>query len=62
MYIAQSCPTLCNPMDRKLQAPLSVGFSRQEYWTALPFPSPREYIYSMSILKLTKRANYEVCS
>ena len=59
MYIAQSCPTLCNPMDRNLQAPLSVGFSRQEYWTALPFPSPRN---SMSILKLTKRANYEVCS
>ena len=22
------------------QAPLSVGFSRQEYWTGLPFPSP----------------------
>ena len=23
------------------QAPLSVGFSRQEYWSRLPFPSPR---------------------
>ena len=23
-----------------LQAPLSVGFSRQEYWIGLPFPSP----------------------
>ena len=23
-----------------LQAPLSMGFSRQEYWGALPFPSP----------------------
>ena len=22
------------------QAPLSVGFSRQEYWRGLPFPSP----------------------
>ena len=33
---AQSCPTLCGPMD---QAPLSMGFSRQEYWTGLPFPS-----------------------
>ena len=22
------------------QAPLSMGFSRQEYWSALPFPSP----------------------
>ena len=31
---AQSCPTLCDPMD---QAPLSMGFSRQEYWSELPF-------------------------
>ena len=34
----QSCPTLCNPID---QAPLSLGFSRQEHWSGLPFPSPR---------------------
>ena len=38
----QSCPTLCNPMDSSLhQAPQSMGFSRQEYWNGLPFPSPR---------------------
>ena len=24
------------------QAPLSMGFSRQEYWSELPFPSPRD--------------------
>ena len=24
------------------QAPLSMGFSRQEYWTELPFPSPED--------------------
>ena len=24
------------------QAPLSMGFSRQEYWSGLPFPSPSE--------------------
>ena len=24
------------------QAPLSTGFSRQEYWSGLPFPSPRD--------------------
>jgi len=29
------------------QAPLSLGFSRQEYWSGLPFPSPRlTYIYT----------------
>ena len=27
------------------QALLSMGFSRQEYWSGLPFPSPR-YCYS----------------
>ena len=30
----------CNPMDCSHQAPLSMGFSRQEYWSGLPFPSP----------------------
>ena len=25
-----------------LQAPLSMGFYRQEYWSALPFSSPRD--------------------
>ena len=37
---AQSCPTLCNPMDYIAhQAPLSMYFSRQEYWNGLPFPT-----------------------
>ena len=30
----------CDPMDCSPQAPLSVGFPRQEYWSGLPFPSP----------------------
>ena len=38
--VAQSCPTLRDPMDCSPQAPLSMGFSRQEYWSGLPFPSP----------------------
>ena len=33
----QSYLTLCDPMDTAHQAPLSLGFSRQEYWTGLPF-------------------------
>ena len=28
-----------------LQAPLSVGFPRQEYWSGLPFPSPGQGIF-----------------
>ena len=35
--VAQLCPTLCDPMD---QAPPSMEFSRQEYWSGLPFPPP----------------------
>ena len=38
--VAQSCRTLCDPVDYAYQAPLSMGFSRQEYWSGLPFPSP----------------------
>ena len=39
--VAQLCLTLCGPMDCVArQALLCVGFSRQEYWSGLPFPSP----------------------
>ena len=41
MLVIQSRQTLCNPMDVAHQAPLSIGFSRQEYWSGLPFPPPR---------------------
>ena len=30
----------CDPMNCSRQAPLSMGFPRQEYWSGLPFPSP----------------------
>ena len=31
-------------MDYSLQAPLSMGFSRQEHWSGLPFPSPGDLL------------------
>ena len=31
----------CDPWTVACQASLSMGFSRQEYWSGLPFPSPR---------------------
>ena len=37
--VAKSCPTLATPWAVAHQAPLSVGFSRQESWTMLPFLS-----------------------
>ena len=51
--VAQSCPTLCDPMDCvAYQAPPSMGFSRQEYWSGLPLPSPlphcRPVLYCLS--------------
>ena len=38
--VAQSCLTLCAPRTAAYQAPPSMGFSRQEYWSGLPLPSP----------------------
>ena len=41
VLVTQLCPTLCDSMDYiARQAPLSMEFSRQEYWSGLPFPSP----------------------
>ena len=48
---AQSCLTLCNPVEMgnghgllfvAYQAPQTMEFSRQEYWSGLPFPSPED--------------------
>ena len=36
----KSCPTLATPWSIACQAPLFMGFSRQEFWSGLPFPSP----------------------
>ena len=39
--VTQSCLTLFDPTDYvAYQASLSMEFSRQEYWSGLPFPSP----------------------
>ena len=36
----QSCPTLCDPIDGNPPGSPSLGFSRQEHWSGLLFPSP----------------------
>ena len=38
--VAKSCPILVTPWTLACQAPLSIGFSRQEFLSGLPFPSP----------------------
>ena len=40
VFVAQSCPTLETPWAVVCQAPLSMGFSRPEYWSGSPVPSP----------------------
>ena len=40
VYVAQLCPTLCDPVDCSPPGSSVHGFSRQEYWSGLPFPSP----------------------
>ena len=39
-YVVKSCPTFATPWTVACQAPLSMGFFRQEYWSGLPFSSP----------------------
>ena len=42
--VSQSCSTLCNSMTVAHRAPLSLGFSWQEYWSGLPFPPPGDFL------------------
>ena len=40
--VAKSCLTLLTPWTVACQTPLHMGFSRQEYWSGLPFHSPED--------------------
>ena len=41
--VAKSCLILTSPWTVACQAPLSMGFSRQEDWSGLPFPPPGDH-------------------
>ena len=45
VLVVQSCPTFCDPWIAAHPAPLSIGISRQEYWSGLLFPSPLDLPY-----------------
>ena len=51
----QSYPTLCDPIDGSPPGSPSMGFSRQEYWSGVPLPSPgkstRYHIYDTDIYR-----------
>ena len=42
--VTKLCPIIGTPWTIALQAPLSMGFSRQEYWRGLPFSSPGDLL------------------
>ena len=67
--VTQSCPTFSDRMTAAYQAPLSMRFSRQEYWSGVSLPSPILYIENPkdSIRKLlelisefSKAAGYKI--
>ena len=40
--VTPSCPALSDPMDCSLPGSSVHGFSRQEYWSGVPLPSPQD--------------------
>ena len=59
--VAQSCPTLVTPRTAAYQAPSSTGFSRQEYWSGVPLPSPDLLLLMVLLVRYMKylRTNTE---
>ena len=51
--VAQWCPTLSDPMDCSLPGSSAHGFSRQEYWSGVPLPSP---LFSIHMSKCSVNA------
>ena len=54
--VAQSCLTLATPWTAAHQAPPSMGFSRQEYWSGVPLPSPLDTYYVPCLVLSAKYA------
>ena len=54
--VTKSYLTFVTPWTVACQAPLSMGFSRQEYWSGLPFPPPLLLVHNI-IRNLHKKVN-----
>ena len=52
--VVQSCPTLSDPRTAAYQAPPSMGFSRQEYWSGVPLLSLEILCYQVIFKKPLK--------
>ena len=64
--VAQSCPTLIDQWTAAYQAPRSMGFARQNYWSGVPLPSPNDQLIRINITRgwdliiLTKTYTYRM--
>ena len=56
--VTQSCPTPSDSMDCSLPGFSTHGFSRQEYWSRVPSPSPRFYVTVYIFWSVTKINHY----
>ena len=54
--VAQSCPTLATPWTAAFQASPSMGFSRQEYWSGVPSPSPGLF----ATVQIKRKCRYKI--
>ena len=59
MLVARWCLTLCDPMDGSHQAPLSMGFSRQEYWSGLKRQGQKIALFQTHFVK-NKMINLQI--
>ena len=59
--LLQSCPTLCDSIEGSQPGFPSLGFSRQEHWSGLPFPSPSHF-WLHFILQLVGKQKVKVKS
>ena len=58
--VAQSCLTLSDPLDCSPPGHLSMGFSRQEYWSGVPLPSSRDCIILSIYQKFVGPSKFQV--
>ena len=58
--VTQSYPTLSDPWTAAYEAPLSIGFSRQEYWSGVPLPSPMLQKETFLIGKRPKTRQWDI--
>ena len=59
--VAQLCPTLATPWTAAYQAPPSMGFSRQKYWSAVPLPA-YVYIHTNAVVCMFVHICLNICT